>query len=391
MIFDPRVRNDLTLEQHDGPRIIADARLRTSSGDVLFEMKSHKVIYESHVSAMVEKYGSAKSWMDDKDILRKVVILNTQNGGLEKYRAMCEEAGWIVVDGDQFTRLMKQSVDLLLHREPDLFYRSSIPLQDPETTLMSITNEVYREAHVLMPITRREERKWWRKLYRRTITDLQSGNRVDQRERFDRHEEQAFDFVNAWNSHLYDGKEQITLDEDVVLLDIETSGFKRMDSQIIVIGLAYMKEGEMVTHTIHVRDPHEERAALEDFYSTIGRFEKIVTFNGKSFDLPFLHYRSAVHRIKPDFRSEHIDLLPIYRKYTGNAKGNKLQKYELRNLGVVRKGDIHGRAIGEAYQRFIQGEANHRMQDVLNHNRFDLISTAIMYHRLVENEGKLLF
>jgi DNA polymerase elongation subunit (family B) len=58
-----------------------------------------------------------------------------------------------------------------------------------------------------------------------------------------------------------------------------------------------------------------EQAILERFWSTLAFYDQIVTFNGRSFDGPFLMVRSAVHRIKPSknlvpyrYGDDHIDL-----------------------------------------------------------------------------------
>jgi DNA polymerase elongation subunit (family B) len=58
-----------------------------------------------------------------------------------------------------------------------------------------------------------------------------------------------------------------------------------------------------------------EAEILRKFWGIIQRYEKIVTFNGRSFDCPFLLIRSAIHKIKPTrelmpnrYSEAHIDL-----------------------------------------------------------------------------------
>ncbi len=59
-----------------------------------------------------------------------------------------------------------------------------------------------------------------------------------------------------------------------------------------------------------------EKEILERFWSVVDKYDQVITFNGRTFDGPFLTIRSIIHRIKPTrnlvpyrYGDEHIDLL----------------------------------------------------------------------------------
>lgn len=59
-----------------------------------------------------------------------------------------------------------------------------------------------------------------------------------------------------------------------------------------------------------------EGEIIKRFWSVVKKYDQIITFNGRTFDAPFLMIRSAVHRIRPTrnlmpnrYSDEHIDLL----------------------------------------------------------------------------------
>ncbi|NWF75764.1 MAG: ribonuclease H-like domain-containing protein [Nitrospirae bacterium] len=59
-----------------------------------------------------------------------------------------------------------------------------------------------------------------------------------------------------------------------------------------------------------------EKEILEKFWHLIPTYNQIITFNGRSFDCPFILIRSAIHKIKPNkelipnrYSDSHIDLL----------------------------------------------------------------------------------
>ncbi|MCE5311997.1 MAG: ribonuclease H-like domain-containing protein [Nitrospiraceae bacterium] len=58
-----------------------------------------------------------------------------------------------------------------------------------------------------------------------------------------------------------------------------------------------------------------EKELLEKFWAAVKSYDQVITFNGRSFDAPFLAVRSAVHRIRPSvnlipnrYDKSHIDL-----------------------------------------------------------------------------------
>ncbi|MCX8030485.1 MAG: ribonuclease H-like domain-containing protein [Thermodesulfovibrionales bacterium] len=71
--------------------------------------------------------------------------------------------------------------------------------------------------------------------------------------------------------------------------------------------------------------PTTEDEMLRDFWDAVKSYDKIITFNGRAFDCPFIIIRSAIHRIKPTrelmpyrYADMHLDLfdqLTFYGSY----------------------------------------------------------------------------
>ncbi len=60
----------------------------------------------------------------------------------------------------------------------------------------------------------------------------------------------------------------------------------------------------------------DERFILEKFWESIKYYDQFITFNGRTFDCPFIMIRSAIHRLKPTkqlmpnrYSGPHIDLM----------------------------------------------------------------------------------
>jgi len=83
-----------------------------------------------------------------------------------------------------------------------------------------------------------------------------------------------------------------------------------------------------------------EREILEKFWNVIKGYDQIVTFNGRSFDCPFILIRSAIHRIKPKkdlmpnrYNDTHIDLLDQLTFYGASRRRFNLDMW-CRALGI---------------------------------------------------------
>jgi len=89
----------------------------------------------------------------------------------------------------------------------------------------------------------------------------------------------------------------------------------------------------------------EEKEMLEKFWEVARKCQVFVTFNGRSFDMPFLFIRSAIHGIRPS-----KDLMRGRYLYQNNPEALHIDLLEqLTFYGAVRrKGSLHlwARAFG---------------------------------------------
>ena len=142
----------------------------------------------------------------------------------------------------------------------------------------------------------------------------------------------------------------------------------------------------MVTDVTLIRDPSEEKEALQAFAKKLKEYKTIVTFNGTSFDLPYLHERFLAHCLPVrSFPQQHIDLYPIYKSHVRDGHGfpqAKLQTYERTELDFRRKGDIHGEKIPSVYWNMVFGKDSSQVPTVIHHNQLDLVTMTIMYQQL---------
>ena len=145
-----------------------------------------------------------------------------------------------------------------------------------------------------------------------------------------------------------------------------------------------------VVRQLFMRDPGEEPALLTALADLLQGCESLVTFNGRSFDAPFLRGRYRyTGRFLPagvgapkalDSDAPHLDLLHpsrrLWRKRLGSCA---LTNLERRVLGHSRtEDDVPGSLIPHLYADYLHDGDGRMMQRVFYHNREDIISMAAL-------------
>jgi hypothetical protein len=120
-----------------------------------------------------------------------------------------------------------------------------------------------------------------------------------------------------------------------------------------------------------------ERQLLSSVAAVVSRAHTLVTFNGRSFDVPFLDTRWLYHRLNAPLGSlRHLDLLHVARRVWGPETGG-LGGLEDRVLGFCREGDVAGFEIPSRYFDYLRSGDPSPLRRVLLHNQLDLASLGV--------------
>ena len=169
--------------------------------------------------------------------------------------------------------------------------------------------------------------------------------------------------------------------KEMMFMDIETTGLS--STPVFLIGTMECDEEGFLFRQYFARDYSEETSILSAFGQRLADARMLVTFNGKSFDMPYLENRAVACAVKLPRPKHHLDLLHEARRYYGRSTPNhKLQTLEQIVCGRCREDDIPGAQIPAAYHEFVRTNDARKIGLILQHNLYDLLTMADLMARM---------
>lgn len=165
----------------------------------------------------------------------------------------------------------------------------------------------------------------------------------------------------------------------VAFLDTETTGLAGgTGTYAFLIGIGSWCEQSFRVEQYLMRDYPEERAMLLALEERLAGIQLLVTFNGKSFDVPLLQSRFVMSRMKwPLSGVTHLDLLhPARRLWKLRLSDCSLDNLEREVLGIHRQRDVGGHLIPRLYFDYTRTRRAQDIEGILNHNRQDIETLA---------------
>ncbi|HUG14032.1 MAG TPA: ribonuclease H-like domain-containing protein [Thermomicrobiales bacterium] len=165
---------------------------------------------------------------------------------------------------------------------------------------------------------------------------------------------------------------------DLIFLDTETTGLSGgTGTHVFLIGVGRFIDDAFHVRQFFMRHPGDEPAVLNALDASIHATASLVTYNGRSFDVPLLETRYRMHGRQFRSHMDHQDLL---------APSRAIWKYRLPNcslgtlermiLGVTRELDAPGWMIPQLYFDYLRSREIRTLEPVFEHNRADIVSLA---------------
>ena len=192
--------------------------------------------------------------------------------------------------------------------------------------------------------------------------------------------------ILAAYTHLNDSA-PIPIDK-VAFLDTETNGLSGGTGTLVfLVGIGFFTEKGFHLTQVFLRTPGEEQAFLSVLEQIISPFELLVTYNGKSFDIPLLNTRHSLNFFPSPFQSlQHMDLLHLARQvWKIRLSSRSLSNLEHEIIQFHRtQEEIPGWLVPSIYIDYLQNGNAQPLTGVFYHNAMDILSLAAIFCHLTE-------
>jgi uncharacterized protein YprB with RNaseH-like and TPR domain len=190
---------------------------------------------------------------------------------------------------------------------------------------------------------------------------------------------------------LLDGglESELPFERRAVFIDLETTGLSGGAGTVaFLVGCGYFDFGAFQVRQFLLTSYSAERALLAAAAELFEEADLIVTYNGKTFDVPVMETRWAFHRMRaPLDEIPHFDMLhPARRLWRTRSVlpddgGCRLTTLERVLLNMRRVGDVDGFEIPGRFFQFLRTADPRPLEPVLEHNRLDIVSLAALTSR----------
>ena len=174
------------------------------------------------------------------------------------------------------------------------------------------------------------------------------------------------------------------LDDNSIILDIETTGVSRTDSSVIIVGIID-SSGNIMQFSI---DNIEEEAQLLKTVKPHLDNRDIITYNGQNFDIPFLKSRYEFFNMESFEENSQFD---IYRYFITNRLITDIETFNLQDIEKYFTIDRFENFEFEKDRDIYKDLNNIDLEKILLHNKYDIVNTYKVLEKIETIEDKKKF
>lgn len=161
---------------------------------------------------------------------------------------------------------------------------------------------------------------------------------------------------------------------NILFVDIETTGFSAKSSSLYEIGCIYFDDDKPQLIQFFAENVSEEKEILSSFFALCADKKTLIHFNGNTFDIPYMKAKAKQYHLDAPFdQMEGVDIykrIMPYKDILGleNCKQKTVEAF----LGIERKDQYHGGQLIEIYKEYCKNPSAELEELLILHNEDDM-------------------
>ncbi len=151
---------------------------------------------------------------------------------------------------------------------------------------------------------------------------------------------------------------------------------------VILGAVGHLDDGAIVVRQALLPDYPDEPALLRTMMGWLRGLDRMVTYNGRGFDIPLIAARMTIHGLGRDLvglPERHDDLLPVARRLWRRILGGaRLADVERGVLAIRRRSDCPSSEVPQRWFAYQAGASPDLLAAVIDHNAQDVASLALI-------------
>lgn len=189
----------------------------------------------------------------------------------------------------------------------------------------------------------------------------------------------GFDFI----FHTLLCKDKLDI-SDVLIFDIETTGFSPKNTFCYLIGCIYFQDHSFKLIQWFADSNQDEKEILESFFHFLADYKAVFHYNGNGFDIPYLIKKANFYHLESTLQNkDSIDLYKLISPYKKFFKLENLKQKTIETfLNINRDDKYNGGQLISIYNDYLICPNEKARQLLLLHNKDDICGLFALFPML---------
>lgn len=164
-----------------------------------------------------------------------------------------------------------------------------------------------------------------------------------------------------------------TSPDQIMLLDIETTGFHADRSDLYLIGCGYYERGSWLVTQFFAETGDDQEELLRAFSDIADRKTLLIHYNGNRFDVPYLKHKYEAFGLRdPLDRLTGFDVYKRLNLYSGFLKLPDMKLRTVMSYMGIDRNDSGGGELVRVYGDYLMDHKEEQLEELLLHNLLDI-------------------